>query len=199
MQRAAYKQIEPQYFSVQNPFLFTENAQIVLMPLPIIPAMSNNNPSLSNKTSPTNSTKRSYIQIHNLLYPQLVPATVVTTPTNFTHAHPVKDQNIQNIQDTTAMEPVQKKMRTSPATETEKNVPPKSKRGRKPLDKQDLICFHCETRVTPEWRRGPSGKHTLCNACGLKYAKILKRPKVKVSPGNISYILNNNNSNVNNK
>jgi len=66
------------------------------------------------------------------------------------------------------------------------------KRGRKPLDKQDLICYHCLTRVTPEWRRGPSGLHTLCNACGLKYAKILKRPPTQrnAKPGDLQFILN---------
>lgn len=30
-------------------------------------------------------------------------------------------------------------------------------------------CAHCETTKTPQWRRGPLGPHTLCNACGLQY------------------------------
>jgi len=69
------------------------------------------------------------------------------------------------------------------------------KRGRKPIDKQDLICYHCLTRVTPEWRRGPSGSHTLCNACGLKYAKILKRQTVpNAKPGDLQFILNSSNN-----
>ena len=32
-------------------------------------------------------------------------------------------------------------------------------------------CANCHTRVTPEWRRGPSGNRDLCNSCGLRYAK----------------------------
>jgi len=36
---------------------------------------------------------------------------------------------------------------------------------------QDFECDFCGSRNTPEWRRGPGGKNTLCNACGLKYAK----------------------------
>ncbi|RKF55591.1 White collar 1 protein [Erysiphe neolycopersici] len=32
-------------------------------------------------------------------------------------------------------------------------------------------CANCHTRVTPEWRRGPSGHRDLCNSCGLRYAK----------------------------
>ncbi|KAG0204776.1 hypothetical protein BGX28_003393 [Mortierella sp. GBA30] len=36
-------------------------------------------------------------------------------------------------------------------------------------------CLSCHTSDTPEWRRGPDGARTLCNACGLHYAKLLKR------------------------
>ncbi|KAF2864206.1 hypothetical protein K470DRAFT_209728 [Piedraia hortae CBS 480.64] len=32
-------------------------------------------------------------------------------------------------------------------------------------------CAHCHTKVTPEWRRGPSGQRDLCNSCGLRWAK----------------------------
>jgi len=39
----------------------------------------------------------------------------------------------------------------------------------------ELYCHSCGTLDTPEWRRGPDGCKSLCNACGLHYAKILKR------------------------
>ena len=32
-------------------------------------------------------------------------------------------------------------------------------------------CSHCGTNNTPEWRRGPNGFVSLCNACGLLYRK----------------------------
>ncbi|KAJ3236127.1 hypothetical protein HDU81_011162 [Chytriomyces hyalinus] len=32
-------------------------------------------------------------------------------------------------------------------------------------------CAYCQTSVTPMWRRGPGGAGTLCNACGMKWAK----------------------------
>ena len=38
-------------------------------------------------------------------------------------------------------------------------------------------CHSCNTTETPEWRRGPDGARTLCNACGLHYAKLLKKRK----------------------
>lgn len=39
-------------------------------------------------------------------------------------------------------------------------------------------CANCHTRVTPEWRRGPSGHRDLCNSCGLRYAKQIKNGRI---------------------
>lgn len=36
-------------------------------------------------------------------------------------------------------------------------------------------CHSCNISETPEWRRGPDGARTLCNACGLHFAKLTKR------------------------
>ncbi|XP_056861354.1 GATA transcription factor 11 isoform X2 [Raphanus sativus] len=30
-------------------------------------------------------------------------------------------------------------------------------------------CTHCETTKTPQWREGPNGPKTLCNACGVRF------------------------------
>ncbi|KAJ7947822.1 GATA transcription factor [Quillaja saponaria] len=32
-----------------------------------------------------------------------------------------------------------------------------------------LKCTHCEVTKTPQWREGPMGPKTLCNACGVRY------------------------------
>ncbi|CAO3599885.1 unnamed protein product [Absidia cylindrospora] len=36
-------------------------------------------------------------------------------------------------------------------------------------------CHSCNISETPEWRRGPDGARTLCNACGLHYAKLARK------------------------
>lgn len=43
--------------------------------------------------------------------------------------------------------------------------------------RRNLHCHMCGVTETPEWRRGPAGDHTLCNACGLHYAKSLKKQR----------------------
>ncbi|KAL0261731.1 hypothetical protein SLS55_003161 [Diplodia seriata] len=42
---------------------------------------------------------------------------------------------------------------------------------------KDYCCSRCGTVESPEWRAGPDGPKTLCNACGLKFAKEQKRAK----------------------
>ncbi|KAJ7194150.1 hypothetical protein GGX14DRAFT_586965, partial [Mycena pura] len=44
-------------------------------------------------------------------------------------------------------------------------------------------CHSCQTRETPEWRRGPDGVRTLCNACGLQYVKLLRKRKKEANGG----------------
>ncbi|KAE8209431.1 hypothetical protein CF327_g6589 [Tilletia walkeri] len=38
-------------------------------------------------------------------------------------------------------------------------------------------CQSCGTTNSPEWRRGPTGHKTLCNACGLRYSRSVLRAK----------------------
>jgi hypothetical protein len=40
-------------------------------------------------------------------------------------------------------------------------------------------CQSCGATETPEWRRGPEGPRTLCNACGLHFAKVVKKRKAE--------------------
>ncbi|CAH9109900.1 unnamed protein product [Cuscuta europaea] len=49
-----------------------------------------------------------------------------------------------------------------------KSSPTKKKKAKKKR-KTGRKCSHCETAETPQWRRGPMGPNTLCNACGVRY------------------------------
>lgn len=65
-------------------------------------------------------------------------------------------------------------------------LPNKDKKRRKPsqlpvtttetkrsLERSNVVgvkkCAHCEITKTPQWREGPMGPKTLCNACGVRY------------------------------
>ena len=53
-----------------------------------------------------------------------------------------------------------------------------SKRDKKKLRvAEEYVCADCGTLDSPEWRKGPRGPKTLCNACGLRWAKKEKKDK----------------------
>lgn len=70
----------------------------------------------------------------------------------------------------------------------------KKRKRRKGAGQLQKDCANCHTRVTPEWRRGPSGQRDLCNSCGLRWAKLvshenstqgsIKAPDADVVPQN---------------
>jgi PAS domain S-box-containing protein len=53
----------------------------------------------------------------------------------------------------------------------------KKRKRRKGAGHIQRDCANCHTRVTPEWRRGPSGQRDLCNSCGLRWAKQVSQEK----------------------
>jgi len=44
------------------------------------------------------------------------------------------------------------------------------------LQKHRIVCHECHTKSTPQWRSGPEGPGTLCNVCGLLFAKRVGLP-----------------------
>lgn len=55
------------------------------------------------------------------------------------------------------------------------------KRPKKVKSADEYVCTDCGTLDSPEWRKGPNGPKTLCNACGLRWAK--KEKKVSKNEG----------------
>lgn len=49
---------------------------------------------------------------------------------------------------------------------------PKAKKAKKLKLLDQHVCVTCGRTDSPEWRKGPQGPKTLCNACGLRWAKV---------------------------
>ncbi|KAJ1970804.1 hypothetical protein H4R35_005645, partial [Dimargaris xerosporica] len=54
----------------------------------------------------------------------------------------------------------------------------KRKKRRTKVDTVEHVCTDCGTVESPEWRKGPQGPKTLCNACGLRWAKKNKKQDI---------------------
>ncbi|KAH6778119.1 hypothetical protein C2S52_006371 [Perilla frutescens var. hirtella] len=54
-------------------------------------------------------------------------------------------------------------------------------------------CLHCQAEKTPQWRAGPMGPKTLCNACGVRYksGRLLPEYRPASSP-TFSNVLHSN-------
>ncbi|KAK6929650.1 Zinc finger, GATA-type [Dillenia turbinata] len=46
---------------------------------------------------------------------------------------------------------------------------PKAKTTKPSSTTMGRKCLHCQAEKTPQWRAGPMGPKTLCNACGVRY------------------------------
>jgi hypothetical protein len=70
------------------------------------------------------------------------------------------------------------------------------KRKRKASVSVDRQCEKCSRTNTRQWRKGPNGPSTLCNACGLHYLGKLKKEAQKKSleSRKISFLLNSPNN-----
>ncbi|XP_039014664.1 GATA transcription factor 12-like [Hibiscus syriacus] len=93
---------------------------------------------------------------------------------------------------------------TTSSSEPDKVVPgQKSLAGKKPvkttkLKKKDggeassegRKCLHCATDKTSEWRTGPMGAKTLCNACGVRYRSGQLVPEYRPT-ASLTFVLTN--------
>ncbi|THU88611.1 GATA-domain-containing protein [Dendrothele bispora CBS 962.96] len=51
----------------------------------------------------------------------------------------------------------------------------KKKKAKKTHPNEQYVCVTCGRTDSPEWRKGPLGPKTLCNACGLRWAKQMRK------------------------
>ncbi|KAH7281730.1 hypothetical protein KP509_36G061000 [Ceratopteris richardii] len=59
-------------------------------------------------------------------------------------------------------------------------------------------CSHCQVQKTPQWRAGPLGPKTLCNACGVRYksGRLLPEYRPAASPTFVSELHSNSHKKV---
>ncbi|KAJ4721229.1 GATA transcription factor [Melia azedarach] len=78
--------------------------------------------------------------------------------------------------------------------ELEKNVV----EGKEVGQQQPRRCTHCLAQRTPQWRAGPLGPKTLCNACGVRYksGRLLPEYRPAKSPTFVSYLHSNSHKKV---
>jgi len=51
----------------------------------------------------------------------------------------------------------------------------RKKKPKKSYANEQHVCVTCGRTDSPEWRKGPQGPKTLCNACGLRWAKLQRK------------------------
>lgn len=63
---------------------------------------------------------------------------------------------------------------------------------------QPRRCTHCLSQKTPQWRAGPEGPKTLCNACGVRYksGRLFDEYRPAKSPTFLSYKHSNSHKKV---
>ncbi len=122
----------------------------------------------------------------------IIPNPLRTTPSAYINLQPFSSVFINSNDGANQSQPensdrdsVQCDLTQKEVSQTETNsndAPPikKKKRGRKELDKSAFQCFMCLDRESPEWRKGPWGRNTFCNKCGLQYSKYVKLLNKKI-------------------
>jgi len=63
----------------------------------------------------------------------------------------------------------------NPVTEENLSEDGVRKKLKKTHTAEQYVCVTCGRTDSPEWRKGPQGPKTLCNACGLRWAKFQRQ------------------------
>lgn len=136
---------------------------------------NNNNPSPNdNINSPLTSTSHSYSPYHSRSHSPSHSNTNSNTRSNFKNLNPkfFKPPTILN-ESVSSLQVVP----FNPNENQEANAKLNSHGTLQPdlPLKVKLVCLHCGSTSTPEWRKGPEDAKTLCNACGLFHTKLVKK------------------------
>ncbi|KAL8142857.1 hypothetical protein V2J09_015889 [Rumex salicifolius] len=114
----------------------------------------------------------------------LADSELLTMPRKEEEERKVKEENV--VVEIEKMEEVEKE-----------NSPDQDKQQQQ--QQQPRRCSHCQAQKTPQWRAGPMGPKTLCNACGMRYFKsgrLLPEYRPAKSPTFVSFKHSNSHKKV---
>ncbi|XP_028761253.1 GATA transcription factor 9-like [Neltuma alba] len=88
--------------------------------------------------------------------------------------------------------------RTVRKKESFERLVPECEEGSNGQNQMPRRCTHCLSQRTPQWRAGPLGPKTLCNACGVRYksGRLLPEYRPAKSPTFVSYLHSNSHKKV---
>ncbi|GAN02609.1 hypothetical protein MAM1_0025c02053 [Mucor ambiguus] len=107
-------------------------------------------------------------QVHSasILHSSIAPVASIHSPSSHLRKFRIQQQHTQH---NAAI-----RQRNSSCSSTEKKRRNDAFQGPVAITSPDSVktCTRCHTSDSPEWRRGPDGHKTLCNACGLRYSRF---------------------------
>lgn len=146
---------------------------------------SNNNNSLHPNVTATVPRSLPY---YSNTSPQNSNVIISPHPTHHTHIPSPPQSNVPLLQQRKKSNKiVKKRSRTTPSDPTK---PPRRRKRYVKKDSSSIHnminssyplkkCYQCQESSTPEWRLGPYGNRSLCNACGLYYRRLIQRFDLK--------------------
>ncbi|PIN03221.1 GATA-4/5/6 transcription factor [Handroanthus impetiginosus] len=162
--------------------ILSENPDLILSHRSPVSVLENNN-SNSNSPKNTNSDGNSIASYCNSL----------KVPTN----HPVRSRSKRRTRRRSSFSNLTSEHRSWPNQELLFLLPslPTIKKKGAGMGRR---CFHCQADKTPQWRAGPMGPKTLCNACGVRYksGRLLPEYRPANSPTFSSFLHSNSHKKV---
>ncbi|EHA8587264.1 GATA transcription factor 2 [Cocos nucifera] len=125
----------------------------------------------------------------------------VTTPKELASQDPLLFHQTCWLADSELILPKKEQENKAPAVELlEGEGGEAGERMEKEQQQQQQIrrCTHCLSHKTPQWRAGPLGPKTLCNACGVRFksGRLLPEYRPAKSPTFVSYKHSNSHKKV---
>ncbi|KAL5976510.1 hypothetical protein ACLOJK_020843 [Asimina triloba] len=113
---------------------------------------------------------------------------------NFHAPQPTESTTSSSSSSVTENHPHHAVSQMTPSKKKKKPAPPAKDRKAEPARR----CSHCLVQKTPQWRTGPLGAKTLCNACGVRYksGRLLPEYRPAGSPTFLSDVHSNSHKKV---